>query len=100
MHHRIFGPQQMGVTHRAPHDAAQDIPTTLVRRHYPVGHHKRCGPQVIGNHPVMYIMIPVRIDTRSLRRGLNQRLEKIGMIIVMAALQQRANALQAHASID
>ena len=55
---------------------------------------------MICNHPVMYILIAVRINTCRLRRGLNQRFKQISIVIIVAALQQRADTLKAHTSIN
>ena len=100
MHQRVFRTQQVRVTHRAAHDAAQNIAATVVRRHHAIGDQEGCGPQVIGDHTVVRFARTIGIGRRGISRRFDQRAHKVGVVVVVLALQQRANPFQPHACID
>ena len=100
VHHRILRAQHMRVPHSPPHDPPQHIAAPLVRRHHPIGDQKRRRTQMVRDHPVMRLARPVGITTRRMRRSLDQRAHQIRVIIVVLALQKRADPLQPHAGID
>ena len=100
VHHRVFCAQKMRMAHRAPHDTAQHIAAPVIAGHHPVRDQKRGRTQVIRDHPVMNVLVPKRFARCHMRRGLDQIFEQIGVVIVMAPLQQRADPLQPHAGID
>ena len=55
---------------------------------------------MVCNHAVMHILCAIRINAGSVSRRFDQCFEQIGIVIVMAALKQRANALKSHARIN
>ena len=55
---------------------------------------------MVGDHPVVHIARPVRVCRCHIRAGLDQRAHQVGVVIVMLALQQRADPFQPHAGID
>ena len=100
MHHRVFRTEQMRMAHRAAHDQAQHIAAPLVRGHHAIGNQERTAAQMVGDHAVMNILRPVRIDRTRMGRSLDQRAHQIRVVIIMLALQQRADPFQPHAGID
>ena len=55
---------------------------------------------MVRNHPVMDILVAIRVNARRIGRGLDQRFEQVGVVIVVAALHQRRNAFQPHAGVN
>ena len=55
---------------------------------------------MVGDHPVMHVARPVRLAACGLRARLDQAAHQVGVVIVVLALQQRADALQPHAGVD
>ena len=100
VHHHILRAQLMGMAHRAAHDPAQHIAAPFVGRHHPIGDQERGRPQVVGNHAVMHLAGTVGIRAGGMRAGLDQAAHQVGVVIVMLALQQRADPLQPHAGVD
>ena len=100
MHDRILGAKKMRVAHRPAHDAAQHVAAAIIGRHHTIRDQERGRPQVICDDPVMDVLVAIRIDIGHVSRGFDQRLEQVGVVVVMAALQQCANPLQPHAGVD
>ena len=100
VHQRRVDTQQVRMTHRPAHDPAQDIAPPLVRRQHAVGDQKGRRAQVIRDHPVMHVLRPVRLHAGSVGGGLDQRPHQVGVVIVVLALQDRADPLQPHAGVD
>ena len=55
---------------------------------------------MVGDHPVVHPARPVRVAVRGVRRGLDQRPHQVGVVVVVLALQHRADALEPHAGVD
>ncbi len=100
VHDRIPGSQHVRMAHGAAHDPAQHIAAPLVGGHHPVGDEKGGGAQVIRDHPVMHPPGPVRILAGRMRARLDERAHEIGVVIVMLALQKRADPFEPHARVD
>ena len=100
MHDRILCTQQMRMPHGAAHDPAQHVAASLVRRHDAFGDQERGRAQVICDHPMMDIALAVRIGGGRVGRCLDQGPHRIGVVVVVLALQKRADTLQPHARID
>ena len=100
MHHRILGTQQVSMPHGPAHDPTQNIATPFVGRHHTIGNQKRRRAQVIRHDAMMYVAVAVRIGRGRVRRGLDQGAHRVGVIIVVLALQQRANPLKPHTGVD
>ena len=90
----------MRMPHRAAHDPAQHITAPFVAGHHPVGNQERHGAQVVGNHPVMGLSRPVGVAVGGMGRCLDQGAHQVGVVIVMFALQQRADPFQPHAGVN
>ena len=99
-HQRLFGPQQFGVAHGAPHDPAQHIAAAFVRGQHAIGDQKRGGAQVIGDHPVRGLLRAVGGNAGEIGDGADQRHEQVDAVIVVGALQHRGDALKPHAGVD
>ena len=100
VHDRVLRAQHVRVAHRAAHDPAQHVTAPLVGGHHPVRDQEAGRPQVIRDHPVMHLARPVGIRAGRMGRGLDQRPHQVGVIVVVLALQQRADPLQPHAGVD
>ena len=83
---------------RAPHDPAQHVTAAFVRGQHAVGDQKRRRTDVIRDDFLRRAR--VRLRTRKLRDCADQRPEDIDLVVIVGALHQRADALQAHAGID
>ncbi len=55
---------------------------------------------MIRHHAVMDAPRPVGIDAGGVGRGLDQRAHQVGVVVVVLALQHRADPLQPHAGVD
>ena len=55
---------------------------------------------MVCNHTVVHILCAIRVNARGMSRCFDQCLEQISIVIVMAALKQRANALKSHTRIN
>ena len=100
MHQRRVDAELVGVAHGPAHDPAQHIAAPLVRGQHAVGDQEAGRTQMIGDHAVMDAPRPVRIGRGRVGGRLDQRAQQIGVVIVVLALQDRADALQPHAGID
>ena len=99
-HQRIARPEQLGVAHRAAHDAPQHVAAALVRRQDAVGDEEGRGAQMVGDDAVGGPLRPVGIDAGQIRAGANERAEEIDVVIVVHALQHGGDALEAHPGVD
>ena len=100
VHERFPRTEQMGMAHGAAHDAAQHIAAALIGRQHAIGHQEAGRAQMIGNHPVRGARLGRERLADLVLAGGNQRPERVGIIIVVHALQHGGDALQAHAGID
>ena len=99
-HQRLGRAQKLRMAHGAPHDAAQHVTAALVRRQHAVGDEETRGPKMIGNHPVAGAVRALRPDAGRLHRGLDQRAEQVDVVIVVFALHDGGDTLEAHAGVD
>ena len=101
---RRLGEPKVGVavTHGAAQDAANDISGLDVRRQLAVGNRKGDGTQVVGDHAHGHVGFQVLAVFLARHRGdtADRGLENIGVVIRFLALQDHAQALEAHARID
>ncbi len=88
------------MAHGAPHDAAQDVAAPLVGGQHAVGDQEGRCAQMIGDDAVAGAVFSIRLDAGRLHARLDQRAEKVDVVIVVLALQHRRDALQAHAGVD
>ena len=86
--------------HRAPHDPAQHIAAPFIARQHTIGDQKTRAAQMIRHHAVAHPVRPVGGHAGRLGARRNQRAERIGIVVVVHALQNRRNALQPHARVD
>ncbi|KAG0924107.1 hypothetical protein G6F32_014040 [Rhizopus arrhizus] len=82
----------------AADDTAQHVTAAFVGRQHAVDDQERTGADVIGDHAQRLVLQVGR--TGQLRRLADQRLEQVDLIVGMHVLQDRRQALQAHAGID
>ena len=100
VHHRIVGAQHVGMAHRTAHDPAQDIATPLIGRHHPIGNQERGRAQMVRDHPVVNLAGAIRVSTGRMSARLDQAAHQVGVVVVMLALQQRADPFQPHPGVD
>ena len=55
---------------------------------------------MVGDHAVMRLARPVGIGAGGMGAGLDQAAHQVGVVVVVLALQQRADPLQPHAGVD
>ncbi len=100
VHQRVGGAQQVGVTHGAAHDAAQDIAPAFVRRGHAVGDQEGGRAQVVGDDAVRRRAFALGLGRGQFFRGVDQALEQVDVIVGVDALQHGGDALQTHAGVD
>ena len=61
---------------------------------------KTTGPQVVRNNAMRDRLVAIRFGIRRVRRRLDERANKIGVVIVVLTLQKCRDPLQAHPRID
>ncbi len=88
------------MAHGAAHDPAQNVAAPFVGRQYAVGDQEARRAQVIGDDAMRERASPSRLDACRVDGSRNQRLEQIGVVVVVHALQHGGDALQAHAGVD
>ena len=86
VHQRLLRAEQMRMPHRAPHDPPQHIAAPLVRRKHAVRNEKARGAQMIGDHAVARLIVAGRYGAGQRARCRDQRLERVGIVIVVHAL--------------
>ena len=100
VHQRLFRTKDVRMAHGAAHDAAQNIAATFVRRHNAIGQQEAGRAQMVGNHAVAGHLVALRLCAGQLFRRIDQRLERVRIVIVVHALHDRRDALKPHAGID
>jgi hypothetical protein len=99
VHQRLGRTEQMGVPHGAAHDAAKDIAPALIGRQHAVGHQEAGSAQMIRDDAVARRHARITNGRQRLRGG-DQRLERVRVIIVVDALQNGGDPLEAHTRVD
>ena len=101
---RRLGKAEVGVAvaHGAAQDAADDIARLDVRRQLAVGDREGDGAQVVGDHAHGHVGLPVLAVflARHLRDAADRGLENVGVVVRLLALEDHAEALEAHARVD
>ena len=100
VHQRLLRAQQVRVAHRPAHDPAQHIAAPFVRRQHAVRQQEAGGAQVVRDHAVAGAALALGAHAGQAFGGGDQRLERVGIIVVMLTLEHGSDAFQAHAGID
>ena len=94
---RGFAAQLVAVADGAAHDAALHVAPTFVAGNDAIGHQKRGGAQVVGNHTQAGAgQVCMAGFTGS---GSNQLLEQVDLVVAVHVLQDGGQTLQAHAGV-
>ena len=93
----VFEAQLVTMADRATHDATQDIAPALVGRHHTVGDQETGRTDVVG-HDFQRRVTEIKGSGQA-RHGPDQSLEDVDIVVVVHALHQRADTLQAHAGV-
>ena len=88
------------MTHGAAHDAAQHITTAFIGGQHAFGDEEAHRAQMVGNDTQAAIARAVDIGIGGIGSGRDQRLEQVDIVIVVHALHDCGNALEAHAGVD
>ena len=99
-HQRIAGPEQLGVSHGAAHDAAEHITAPFVRRQHAVGDQEGRRAQMVGDDPERGDGLLLRSSPEGGRGRIDQMTEQIGLEDAVDALQNAGHALQSHPGVD
>ena len=99
-HQRLFGAQELGMTHCTAHDATQNIAAAFVGRQNTVSDQEARSAQMISNHTVAGAEFALSLHAGCFFRSADQCLEEIDIVIVVHALQNRSDALQPHSGVD
>ena len=100
MHQRFACTQQVRVTHGAAHDAAKDVTAAFIARQDTVGQQKAGRTQVVGDNAVAGSLVAFGLNAGQRFAGADQGLEGVGVVIVVHALHDRCDTLDAHARVD
>ena len=95
---RLVQAELVTVPDRPPHDAAQDVAAAFVGRRDAIEDQEAGRADVIGDDFLRGAR--VRFGAGQPRDGGDQTFEDVDLVVVVGALHQRADALQAHARID
>ncbi len=100
VHQRIGGAQDMRMAHRAAHDPAQHIAAAFIGGEHTIGDEERGGAKMIGDDAMARLVVAGGRGAGRLARGGDQRLEQVDIVIVVHALHDGGDALDAHAGVD
>ena len=90
------------MTHRASHDLAQHVAAPFVAGDDAIGDEERACAHVVGDDAhrrARSVGAHVRLAAHR-RDILQQRLEQVGVVVALDALQHRGDAFEAHAGVD
>ena len=95
-------PMHAAKARRAAQDHAQHVVAAHVAGQRPIGNEEGRRARMIGNHAIGHdVLFDFGIGmARQFLRLVNQRQEQIGLVVGIDALQDRHDALEAHAGID
>ncbi len=99
-HQGLLRPQHVGVAHGAAHDPAQHVAAALVGRHDAVGDQEGGRPQMVGDHLVRGPVGAGRAGAGQLLAGADDPAEQVDVVVVVLALEDRGDPLEAHAGVD
>ena len=95
---RRLAAQLVAVADGAAHDPALHIAAALVAGDHAVADQKGGGADVVGDH--LERVVPEVRAAGLARRGPDQRLEDVDLVIAVHVLKDRGQPLQAHAGVD
>src|SRR5579864_6389432 len=98
MEERLFLPELIAMADGAPDDAAQDVATTLAAGHHAIDDEERARANVIRDDLERWTVEVAR--ARLARRGLDQRDEKVDLVVRVHVLQHRSQPFEPHAGVD
>ena len=88
------------MAHRAAHDPAQDITPAFVGGEHAVGDEEARGAEVIGDDAVAGLLVADRFGAGQFLRRVDQRFERVSVVIVGHALHDGGDPLEPHAGVD
>ena len=102
LHDRPLDAEPARVRDDAAEHPAQDVAAAFVRRLHAVGDQERGRAAVLGDHLERDVVALVRSVPLAGQRldHLEERTERVGLEVVVLALQQRGDALEARAGVD
>ena len=100
VHQRLARAEHVAMAHGAPHDPAQHIAAPFVRRQHAVRHQESRGAQVVGDDAERGRLVAGRFLAVHIFFRIDQCAEQVDVIVVVLALQDCGNPLEAHAGID
>ena len=100
VHQRVFGADDVRVAHRAAHDPAQHIAAAFIGGQHAVRDQEAGRAEVIGDDAVAGLKFAVGGGAGDRARFLDQRPERVGVVIIVNALHHSSDALQPHAGVD
>ncbi|EGO96301.1 hypothetical protein APM_0875 [Acidiphilium sp. PM] len=92
--------EPVGVAHGAAHDPAQHVAAALVRGQHAIGDQEGGGAEMIRDDAVADLVRAVGIGVGDLGRGEDEGAQRVGIVVVVLALEDGGEALQAHAGVD
>ncbi len=100
VHQRLRDAEKLGMPHGAAHDAAQHVAAAVLRGQHAVGDQEGGGAQVVGDDAVARLVRALRRHARRVDGGGDQVPHRVGLVVVVRALQHRRDALEPHAGVD
>ncbi len=99
-HQGLLGAQELGMAHRPAHDPAQDVAAAFVGRHDAIGDQEGRSAQVVRDHLEGRARGTGGRLAGQLLARLDQAAEQVDVVVILLALKDRGDPLQAHAGVD
>ena len=87
------------MAHGAAHDAAQHIAATLIGRQHAIGHQEGRTAEVVRHDAVAGAEGAVGVLPGGFRAGQDQGAQRVGVVVVVFALQDGSEAFEPHAGV-
>ena len=100
IHDRVARAHHVGVAHGTAHDPAQHVAAALVGGQHAVRDQEGGAAQMVGDDAVADPVRSVRVLTGRLGTGEDEGAQRVDVVVVVLALQDGGDALEAHAGVD
>ena len=96
----VLRTHHVGMAHGAAQDAAQHVAAPLVARQHAIGEQETASAKMIGHDAMADAELAIRRLAGGVGAGQDQRTQRVGVVIVVHALQDGSEPLEPHAGVD